>query len=162
MMELTRALEVVSLVKGLVKWCQFKRKSTEGGWHCITDCRQVMTMLQSFVITGNRFDICRHVLFHCWPLHQRRTRMHTIVSVSLQREGWPVVKYDTNWTSDDFAAYFSDGHIIYTQAQEPQPLLLPSLSSPILLTWTPSPFLCLLLFSLPPSISLLGIHEFTF
>ena len=43
--------------KGPSRTCQFKRKSTEGGWHCVTDCRQVMTVLQPFVM--NRLDICR-------------------------------------------------------------------------------------------------------
>ena len=57
MIELTRALEVISLLKGLVRRCQFKSKSTEGGSNCITDCRQVMTLLQPFVM--NRLDICR-------------------------------------------------------------------------------------------------------
>ena len=33
--------------KGPCKTCQFKRKSTEGGSHCVTDCRQVMTVLHS-------------------------------------------------------------------------------------------------------------------
>ena len=42
---------------GPSRTCQFKRKSTEGGWHCVTDCRQVMTVLQPFVM--NRLDICR-------------------------------------------------------------------------------------------------------
>ena len=42
---------------GPSRTCQFKRKSTEGGWHCVTDCRQVMTVLQPFV--RNRLDICR-------------------------------------------------------------------------------------------------------
>ena len=43
--------------KGPCKTCQFKRKSTEGGSHCVTGCRQVMTVLQPFVM--NRLDICR-------------------------------------------------------------------------------------------------------
>ena len=43
--------------KGPCKTCQFKRKSTEGGSHCVTDCRQVMTVLQPFVMS--RLDICR-------------------------------------------------------------------------------------------------------
>ena len=43
--------------KGPSRTCQFKRKATEGGWHCVTDCRQVMTVLQPFVM--NRLDICR-------------------------------------------------------------------------------------------------------
>ena len=43
--------------KGPCTKCQFKRKSTEGGLHCVTDCRQVMTVLQPFVM--NRLDICR-------------------------------------------------------------------------------------------------------
>ena len=60
--QLTRALEVISLVKGLVRRCQFKRKSTEGGSHCVTDCRQVMTVLQPFVM--NRFG---NIQLHCWP-----------------------------------------------------------------------------------------------
>ena len=44
------AMEVISL---LVRRCQFKRKCIaiiEGGSHFITDCRQVKTMLQSFVV----------------------------------------------------------------------------------------------------------------
>ena len=57
MMELTRALEVISLIKDLVRRCQFKRKSKEDGSHFVTDYRQVITVLQSFVM--NRFDICR-------------------------------------------------------------------------------------------------------
>ena len=56
-MELTRALEVISLVKGLVRQCRFKRKSTEGGSHCVTDCRHFMMVLQPFVM--NSFNICR-------------------------------------------------------------------------------------------------------
>ena len=43
--------------KGPCKTCQFKRKSTEGGSHCVTDCRQIMTVLQPFA--RNRLDICR-------------------------------------------------------------------------------------------------------
>ena len=43
--------------KGPCKTCQFKRKSTEGGSHCVTDYKQVMTVLQPFVM--NRLDICR-------------------------------------------------------------------------------------------------------
>ena len=31
--------------KGITMQCQFERKSTEGGLHCVTDCRQVMTIL---------------------------------------------------------------------------------------------------------------------
>ena len=42
--------------KGPCKTRQFKRKST-GGSHCVTDCRQVMTVLQPFVM--NRLDIFR-------------------------------------------------------------------------------------------------------
>ena len=43
--------------KGPCNTCQFTRKSTEGGSHCVTDYRQVMTVLQPFVM--NRLNICR-------------------------------------------------------------------------------------------------------
>ena len=43
--------------KGPCKMRQFKRKSTEGGSHCVTDYRQVMMVLQPFVMS--RLDICR-------------------------------------------------------------------------------------------------------
>ena len=74
--------------KGPSRTCQFKRKSTEGGWHCVTDCRQVMTVLQPFVM--NRLDICRQRTTSLLAIApekdthaQNRERVPLTISISL-------------------------------------------------------------------------------